>query len=213
MKLQLPNVTLIDLDGERWKDVIGLDGMYQISDKSRFRRLARIYVDVNGRQQNLRAKILRTWICRSTGYKMIQFGYKCVTYKNTTHRLLGIHFIQNPENKPEINHKNGLRWDDRLENLEWATSSEQKLHAYRVLKRKPPTPYSKNPALKVNRQGSNSKKAIKVKQLDLLTGVVLKVHDAIVCALTSGDAKCKSAVTKCCKGKIKFHNNYKWEYA
>lgn len=48
------------------------------------------------------------------------------------HRLIGINWIPNPQQKPEINHKNGKKVDNRKVNLEWATSSENQIHAVRT---------------------------------------------------------------------------------
>lgn len=65
--------------------------------------------------------------------------YKVVTLYNHRkknfylHRLLAIVFISNPKNKPHINHKNGLRDDNRIENLEWVTAKENKRHQIEVL--------------------------------------------------------------------------------
>lgn len=52
-----------------------------------------------------------------------------------THRLVGMQFIPNPENKSDINHINGIKHDNRVENLEWLTHSENILHSYQVLGR------------------------------------------------------------------------------
>ncbi|MEX0596564.1 MAG: HNH endonuclease [Candidatus Paceibacterota bacterium] len=56
-------------------------------------------------------------------------------YTIKVHRIIGITFIDNPENKPQINHKNCIKTDNRVSNLEWVTLSENQIHAYKQNRR------------------------------------------------------------------------------
>lgn len=64
------------------------------------------------------------------GYHRVVFKVKCITYNLSPHRLVCLTFLPNPENKPQVNHKNRVRTDNRLENLEWCTGKENINHSF-----------------------------------------------------------------------------------
>jgi hypothetical protein len=71
----------------------------------------------------------------SRGYRTVGINKKMYS----VHRLVAKQFIPNPDNKPFVNHKNGIKSDNRVENLEWVTRSENLIHSYRKLGVKPRT--------------------------------------------------------------------------
>lgn len=91
-------------------------------------------IDKNGIIKSYHRKkvsVLKPYINKD-GYYTTDLSKNKVRKKFLVHRLVGLNFIPNPENKPEINHKNGIKTDNRIENLEWTTRSENELHAYKT---------------------------------------------------------------------------------
>lgn len=72
------------------------------------------------------------------GYPTFQVGGRIIRLNVKVHRAVATLFIPNPDAKPEINHKNGIRHDNRVSNLEWVTRRENIIHAFKELPRKIP---------------------------------------------------------------------------
>ncbi len=113
---------------EIWKDIIGYEGLYQISNLGRIKSLPRIR-NIRYRPYMTKERILTPTI-GNNGYCYIMFQLNSVPKRYLVHRLFAIHFIPNPENKPQINHKNGIKHDNIPTNLEWCTSAENIRHSY-----------------------------------------------------------------------------------
>lgn len=119
-------------DRELWKDVIGYEGLYQISNAGRVKSLDRVIVYSTGKKVSAKGKILVTRIRKDDGYVV---ACLCKNQKEETaylHRLVAIAFLENPEEKPEVNHKKGIKTNNSVEDLEWATTSENNKHAHRI---------------------------------------------------------------------------------
>src|SRR4051794_10511209 len=107
---------------EKWLPVCGFEGLYEVSSFGRVRSLARPYC--TGK--------IRTPTNEHFGYFRIDLWKNSKRTPKKIHRIVAETFLPNPLHKREVNHKNGIKADNRVENLEWATSSENKLHAYRL---------------------------------------------------------------------------------
>ena len=122
------------LPGEEWKDVVGYEGLYAISNKGRVKILTHYVPDGHGRMR-LRQERLMSILKGEYPFVSLYSTNGVMTTK-TIHRMQAIAFIPNPENKPEVNHKDGDKWNFALDNLEWNTSKENNNHALRTGLRK-----------------------------------------------------------------------------
>jgi hypothetical protein len=106
---------------------------YQISNYVQIKSLSKTVNSKNGSKRITKEKILKL-NKRSDGYITIQFGKKCQPLY--VHRLMAIIFIPNPLNKPCVNHKDGNKQNNNINNLEWVTYSENERHSMNVLGKK-----------------------------------------------------------------------------
>ena len=111
-----------------WKDVKGYEGIYRISDYGVVESLDHKVIYSNGRYRIQKGRVLKQQKTYK-GYMRICLTKGGVKFNTSVHRLISIAFIPNPLNKPQVNHKNGIKNDNKIENLEWCTNSENQIHA------------------------------------------------------------------------------------
>lgn len=137
-------------------------------------------------------------------------GYVSVGLSNVTvkryliHRLVALAFIPNPNNYPQINHKNGIRTDNRADNLEWCTGSQNQKHAFKYLGRKPFSPW-------LGKYDSDNPKSKPVIQKDK-QGNIIRRWDSMMQAERIGGFWANH-IGKVTKGKLATHGGFKWELA
>jgi predicted DNA-binding ArsR family transcriptional regulator len=106
---------------EIFKDIIGYDGLYQISNLGNVKSL--------NNYKRINEKILKP--CTNIhGYFYINIHYNYIYKFHTIHRLIAIAFIPNPENKPMVNHIDGNKKNNNISNLEWVTAKENCQHSW-----------------------------------------------------------------------------------
>jgi hypothetical protein len=95
---------------EIWKDIDGTNGMYRVSN---FGNIYSVFAE----------RILKKNVS-NRGYERVTINRKQVS----VHRIVSSHFLEKKQNKEIVNHINGIKTDNRVENLEWVTSRENTIH-------------------------------------------------------------------------------------
>lgn len=170
---------------------------YYITDTGDvYSRFSSKYNNSNGRIK----KMINT--INAHGYAKVELFNNNKRYYKQVHRLVATTFIPNPENKPQVNHKNGNKVDNRVENLEWCTQSENVKHTYDVLHRQP----SRAGLGKFGKLHPNSK-------------IVLQIKDGEIIAKFYGTYEAqrktkvnRSHISACCNGKRKIAGGYQWVF-
>lgn len=119
---------------EIWKDIPGYEGIYQASNLGNIKALC--IEKRRGRGIQKREEIILKPSIKERGYLQVCLSVDSKRVYTGIHRLVALAFIPNPENKPTVNHKDGNKGDNSVENLEWATHKEQTNHADKLGLRK-----------------------------------------------------------------------------
>ena len=175
---------------EIWKEIVGYDGLYQISNLGRVKSL--------GNNKTKKEKILKSSV-DGDGYLFVKL-YKNRKFKSfIVHRLVAEAFIQNPNNLPQVNHKDENKQNNCVQNLEWCTVKYNVNYGTRNKR--------------VAEKSTNGKLSKPVLQIDKTTNeVIAEFPSTNEVERQLGFAN--THISKCCKNKP-HHNTaygYKWKY-
>lgn len=187
---------------EIWKDIDGYNGYYQVSNYGNVRSVDR-FDGVHDRKGTIIIPSVK-----QNGYLQVGLRKHNTRKWFGVHRLVATHFIDNPHNKPQVNHIDGNKLNNTVENLEWVTGKENQRHATKLGLRDNMPKGEKHPAY--GKYGENSRTAKPVIRLDPKTGET-KLYKAKILAKEDGFEV--TSISRCCHGKQKTHKGYEWYFA
>lgn len=123
------NLSPNDIEGEIWKPITIENGIF--SERYMVSNFGRIKSILNTNQDTrLIPKIIRQQVSKAGKYLSVSLWNNNFSKRRKVHVLMAIEFLSNPLNKPFVNHKDGVKFNNSLDNFEWVTQLENNIHAY-----------------------------------------------------------------------------------
>lgn len=182
---------VIWIDNEKWKPVVGYEGFYEVSNLGRIRSLDRSFIDRDGHERHYKGKIMA--LCDAgKGYRNVQLQAKGKRSTPRVCRVVATAWIPNPNNLPQVNHKDEDKTNDSADNLEWCTAI-----------------YNTRYGTGIERRAAQISK--RVKQYDLNGNFIAEWPSATAAAKELGIDQ--PHIIRCCRGKLRKTGGYVWKYA
>lgn len=112
-----------------WKHVVGYEGLYRVSNDGVVKNVPRTFKMKDGRNHTIKKETIMRFEIDKDGYFRIGLTKNAKQINYYVHRLVAIAFIHNQNNKEQVNHIDGIKNNNNVENLEWVTHKENKAHA------------------------------------------------------------------------------------
>lgn len=194
---------------EEWRDIPQYEGLYQVNNQGQIRSIDRIVRRNGETTKNLRGFILLP-LYQKSGYMFVFLSKNGKAKRMAIHRAVALAFIPNPENKPEVNHINEDKTDNRVENLEWATIKENRNYGTRIARGIANRNQTGEKNGMFGKRGSLNPNSKKVLQYDL-SGQFIREYDSVKMAaeMTHSNA---SSIARVANGYLKQTNSFIWRY-
>lgn len=169
---------------EIWKDITGYEGIYQVSNLGRVKRIGKY----RNQYKEWNSNVLLKPIDNSNGYLFVTLSKNNKTKQFYIHRLVAYAFIENTDKLPEVNHKDGNKQNNQIENLEWVTCSENIKHCNKHLNPKRKNCKGSKPVIQLDLNGNFIKEYPSYREAVRQTGIskIDKVCNRIKYRKTAG---------------------------
>ena len=192
---------------EVWKDIVGYEGLYQVSNMGRVRSLERIVKhSIKGKLSRRKGEMMKLYLAKKSGYKQVRLSKEGKAKTLNIHRLVAEAFLPNPENKREVDHINTVATDNRVCNLRWTTRTENNNNELTCKHRSLAMKGRILSEEQVMRMRKNS--PFKTKVMCIETGIIYE--SAMEAYRQTGIRQCN--INHCCNGKRKHAGGYSWKY-
>ena len=185
---------------EEWRPVVGYEGLYEVSNMGRVKSVERTAWCGNG-YRTVHERILRTRKNRY-GYVIVNLYQEGKMKTCCIHRLVAESFIPNPDNLPDINHKDEDKTNNNVDNLEWCSRSYNNTYNGRA----------KKAGKKIGKKLRNHPKTSKpIIGIDKVTGLIVEFPSTHEASRQLGIGQ--NNICACCKGKLKSCGGFYWYYS